>query len=92
MIKAATTMTAARMERSESGQQFFIPRPKENSWGNKRVVDNKRIIQEFVRFTPVMNQREDEKCMSVAPPFYARRPLEVSVLSLLRSPWISSSS
>ena len=34
MIKAATTMAAARMERSETGHQFIIPRPKENSWGH----------------------------------------------------------
>ena len=27
MIKAATTMAAARMERSETGHQFIIPRP-----------------------------------------------------------------
>ena len=34
MRKAATTMAAARMERSETGHQFIIPRPKENSWGH----------------------------------------------------------
>ena len=34
MIKAATTMAAARMERSETGHQFIIPRPRENSWGH----------------------------------------------------------
>ena len=33
MIKAATAMAAARMERSESGQQFLILCPVENSWG-----------------------------------------------------------
>ena len=32
MIKAATTMAAARMERSKTGHQFLIPLPKENSW------------------------------------------------------------
>ena len=31
MIKAATAMAAARMERSELGQQFLIPRLVENS-------------------------------------------------------------
>ena len=56
MIKAATTMAAARMERSESGQQFLIPLLEENSWGNKRALDKERIVQEFVGFTPVMNQ------------------------------------
>ena len=65
MIKASTTMAAARMERSESGHQFLIPCPKENSWGNKRVLNKERIIQEFVGFTPIMNQREDEGCMSM---------------------------
>ena len=53
MIKAATTMAAARMERSESGQQFLIPRPEENSWGHKRVLDKARIVREFVEFTPI---------------------------------------
>ena len=38
MIKAATAIAAARMERSESEQKFLIPRPEENSWGNKRVI------------------------------------------------------
>ena len=33
MIKAVKAMGAARMERSELGQQFLIPRPVENSWG-----------------------------------------------------------
>ena len=31
MIKAAMMMAAARMERSETGHQFLIPYPKENS-------------------------------------------------------------
>ena len=31
MINAASTMAAARMERSLPEQQFLIPRPKENS-------------------------------------------------------------
>ena len=39
MIKAATTMAAARMERSETGHQFLIPRPKEKSWEHRRVLD-----------------------------------------------------
>ena len=34
MTKAATTMAAARMERSETGHQFIIPRPREYSWGH----------------------------------------------------------
>ena len=54
MIKAATTMAAARMERLESGQQFLIPRPEENSWGKYRALNKERIIQEFVEFTPIM--------------------------------------
>ena len=65
MIKAATTMAAARMERSETGHQFIIPRPKENSWGHRRVLDKEKIIREFVGFTPVMNRKEDEECMSM---------------------------
>ena len=64
MIKAATTMAAARMERSETGHQFLISRPKGNSWGHGRVLDKENIIQEFVRFTPVMNRKVDEECMS----------------------------
>ena len=58
-------MAAARKERSESGQQFLIPRPEENSWGKDRVLDKERIIQEFVEFTPIMNKRRDEECMSI---------------------------
>ena len=58
-------MAAVRMDRSETGHQFLIPRPKENSWGNERVLDKERIIREFVGFTPIMNQREDEECMSM---------------------------
>ena len=50
MINAATTTAAARMERSESGQQFLIPHPEENS------CDKERIIREFVEFTPIMNK------------------------------------
>ena len=65
MIKAATTMAAARMERSETGHQFIIPRPKENSRGHRRVLDKERIIREFVGFPPVMNRKEDEECMSM---------------------------
>ena len=65
MIKAAMTMTAVRMERSEYGQQFLIPHPEENSWGNKQVLDKERIIRELVEFTPIMNQRRDEECMSI---------------------------
>ena len=40
----ATTMATVRMDRSETGHQFLIPRPKENSWGNERVLDKERII------------------------------------------------
>ena len=65
MIKAATTMAAASMERLESGQQFLIPHPEENAWGHKRVLDKDRIIREFVEFTPIMNQQRDEECMSI---------------------------
>ena len=63
MIKAAKTMAAARMERAETGQQFIIPRPRENSWGHKRVLDKEKIIREFVGNTPVMNERKDAECM-----------------------------
>ena len=42
MINAASTIAPVRMERSVPEQQFLIPRPKENSWGHKRVLD-KRI-------------------------------------------------
>ena len=64
MIKAATTMAAARMERSETGQQFLIPRPRENSLGKDRVLDKERVIQEFFEFTPIIKRR-DEECMSI---------------------------
>ena len=65
MIKAATMMAAARMEISETGHQFLILLPKENLWGHRRVLDKENIIREFVGFTPVMNQKEDEECMSI---------------------------
>ena len=64
MIKAATTMAAVRMERAEVEQQFIIPCPRENSWGHKRVLDKKKIIREFVGYTPVMNKRKDAECMT----------------------------
>ena len=65
MIKVATMMAAARMERSETGHQFLIPHPKMNSWGHRQVLDKENIIPEFVGFTPVMNGKEDEECMSI---------------------------
>ena len=65
MIKAATAMAAARMKRSESGQQFLILCPVENSWGKDQALDKERIIQEFVEFTPLMNKRRVEECMSI---------------------------
>ena len=52
------------MERSETGHQFLIPCPRENSWGHGRVLYKEMIIREFFRFTPVMNRKEDEECMS----------------------------
>ena len=64
MIKAATTMAATRMERLVTEQQFIIPRPKENSWGHRRVLDKEKIIREFVGYTLVMNERKDEECMT----------------------------
>ena len=65
MIKAAKAMGAARMERSELGQQFLIPRPVENYWGKDRALDKERIIREFIEFTPVMNKRRDAECMAI---------------------------
>ena len=65
LIKAATVMAAARMERSELGQQFLIPHPVENSWGKDRALDKERIIGEFLDFTPVMNKRRDEECIVI---------------------------
>ena len=56
MVNAASTMAAARMERSLPEQQFLIPRPKENSWGHLRVLDKENIIRAFVGTTPVMNK------------------------------------
>ena len=63
MINAASTMVAARMERSVTKQQFLIPRPAENSWGHK-VLDKENIIWKFVGKTPVMDQKKDEECMT----------------------------
>ena len=60
MIKAATSMAAARMERSETGHQVLIPRPEENSLGSERVLDKEKIIREFVGFSPTMNHSEDQ--------------------------------
>ena len=37
--------------------------PQENSWGKDGALNKERIICEFVRFTPVMNQCHDEECM-----------------------------
>ena len=64
MLNAATKMAAARMERAETGHQFIISRPMENSWGHGRVLDKEKIIRKFVRYTPVMNRRKDEECMT----------------------------
>ena len=64
MINAASTMAAARMERSVTEQQFLIPHPAENSWGHKRVLDKENIIRKFVGKTSVMNQKKDEECMT----------------------------
>ena len=65
MIKADKVMRAARMERSELGQQFLILRSAENSWGKDQVLDKEKIICEFVEFTPIMNKRQDEECMAI---------------------------
>ena len=61
MIKAARTMAASRMERSETGHQFLIPCPEENSLGSEHILDKEKIIREFVGFTPTMSQSEDEE-------------------------------
>ena len=58
-------MAAAGMERSESGQQFLILGPVENSWGKDEALDKERIIREFVEFTPTMNKQRDEECMAI---------------------------
>ena len=58
-------MRSARIERSELGQQFLIPRPEENSWGKNRALDKEYIIREFVEFSPIMNKKRDEECMAV---------------------------
>ena len=65
IINAAMMTAAARMVRSESGQQFLIPSPKENSWGKEQALDKERIIGEFVEFTPIMNKQRDEECVSI---------------------------
>ena len=52
MVRAASAMAAARTERALPQQQFLIPPPKENSWGNLRVLDKKNIVRAFVGVTP----------------------------------------
>ena len=64
MVRAASAMAAARTERALPQQQFLIPRPKENSWGNLRVLDKNNIVCAFVGVTPEMNKRKDEECMT----------------------------
>ena len=64
MKSAATVMASSRMDRSESGQQFLIPRPKENSWGKGRALDKEGMIPEFIEFLPIMNLCQDEEYMS----------------------------
>ena len=64
MVRAASAMAAARTERALPQQQFLIPPPKENSWGNLRVLDKKNIVRAFVGVTPEMNKRKDEECMT----------------------------
>ena len=64
MLNTAATMAAARTERSFPEQQFLIPRPKENSWGHRRVMDKENIIRAFVGTTPVMNTRMDANGMT----------------------------
>ena len=63
-INAASTMAAARTERSLPEQQFLIPRPKENSWGHRWVLDKENIIHAFVGTTPVMNKPKDAECIT----------------------------
>ena len=57
-------MAAARMEKVETGHQFIIPCPVENSWGHGRFLDKENIIRKFVGYNPVMNRRRDEECMT----------------------------
>ena len=64
MVRAASAMAAARTERALPEQQFLIPRPKENSWGNLRALDKEKIIRAFVGSTPRMNKRKDAECMT----------------------------
>ena len=64
MKSAATVMASSWMDRSESGQQFLIPRPKENSWGKGRALDKEGMIPEFIEFLPIMNLCQDEEYMS----------------------------
>ena len=47
MIKADELMRTARTDSSELGQQFIIPRPRENFWGKGRALDKERTICEF---------------------------------------------
>ena len=65
MVKADETMIATRKERSEQGQQFMIPFPRENSWGKGQELDKERIIKEFCGFTLVMNKRRNQECIEL---------------------------
>ena len=58
MINAASTMAAARMERSLPEQQFLIPHPKENSWGHLRVLDKENIMLNKSKCRPREIKRE----------------------------------
>ena len=64
MIRVDEKMRTTRTERSELGQQFMIPRPEENSLGKGRALDKERIIHEFIEFTPIMNKKHYEECMT----------------------------
>ena len=63
MMNADSTMRAARNKRLEHEHQFMIPHPRETSWGKDQALDKERIIREFIKFTPVMNQRCDKESM-----------------------------
>ena len=56
------------------------------------IVTEQNTVKGFCDMVFGLSEKVDSSLGTVAPPFYGRRPSEVLVLSLLGSPWISSSS
>ena len=80
--------SASGKNAEKAGQRSGSVQSIENRQFYKTEGEKRQFVNLFVKgFQLDMNA-----ILNVAPPFYGRRPSEVSVLSLLGSPWISSSS